>query len=77
MGARIKEREDGLAIVGGTLRGAEMHGCGDHRIVMALAVAALAAEGPSVIDGAEVAAVTYPEFVADFQRLGADMEMVP
>ncbi|HQC52985.1 MAG TPA: 3-phosphoshikimate 1-carboxyvinyltransferase [Lentisphaeria bacterium] len=77
MGGQVTERADGMVISGGTLRGAELSGCGDHRIVMALTVAALAANGASVIDGAEVAAVTYPGFVEDFQRLGAVMETMP
>ena len=77
MGGRVTERPDGMVITGGTLQGAELSGCGDHRIVMALAVAALAADGPSVIDGAEAAAVTYPGFVEDFRRLGAVLETTP
>jgi 3-phosphoshikimate 1-carboxyvinyltransferase len=36
--------------------------CGDHRIAMAFAVAALRAEGESVIEGAEAASVSFPEF---------------
>ena len=64
-----------MVIAGGRLRGAELDGCGDHRIVMALAVAALAAEGESVIKGAEAAAVTYPDFVTDFKALGADFTL--
>ena len=76
MGCRLQELDDGLLIQGGQLRGAELSGHGDHRLVMALAVAAMAAEGASTIAGAEAAAVTYPDFVADFQRLGAKMEML-
>lgn len=67
MGARVEEREDGLIIPGGqTLRGAEIDSCGDHRIAMAFAVAALRAEGETLIRGAESAAISYPEF---FQAL--------
>lgn len=63
MGARIEERADGLVIAeGGRLRGAAVRSHGDHRIAMALAVAALAAEGESVIEGAECAAVSFPGF---------------
>ena len=71
----VEELPDGMIIQGGGLHGAELDGCGDHRIVMALAVAALAADSPSVIHGVEAAAVTYPDFVADFQRLGAAFEI--
>jgi 3-phosphoshikimate 1-carboxyvinyltransferase len=62
LGADITERPDGLVIRGGALRGGAVDGRGDHRVVMALAVAALGASGPVEIAGAESAAVTYPAF---------------
>ena len=76
MGADITEREDGLTIRGGALHGAHVDGHDDHRVVMALAVAGMAAEGDTVIDGAEAAAVTYPGFADDFRRLGAKIKVV-
>ena len=42
---------------------------------MALAVAALSADGPSVIGGAESIAVSYPRFYEDFRRIGADFSL--
>jgi 3-phosphoshikimate 1-carboxyvinyltransferase len=72
LGIEVEEFEDGLAITGGRPRGARVDGHDDHRIVMALAIAGLAAEGETSVATAEAAAVTYPGFVADFQRLGAD-----
>ena len=69
MGARIEERPDGFVIEGGRrLGGAPLRSRGDHRIAMALAVAALAAQGDSELDGAECAAVSFPEF---FEVLGS------
>jgi 3-phosphoshikimate 1-carboxyvinyltransferase len=63
MGAQVEEREDGLKIPGGqTLHGAELDSFGDHRIAMAFAVAALRAEGETLIRGAEAAAISYPAF---------------
>jgi 3-phosphoshikimate 1-carboxyvinyltransferase len=63
MGAECEEREDGLRIPGGQrLHGAEIDSGGDHRIAMAFAVAALRAEGESVIHGAESARISFPEF---------------
>jgi 3-phosphoshikimate 1-carboxyvinyltransferase len=62
LGARVREKPDGLVIRGGGLRGGAVDGHGDHRVVMALAVAALGASGPVEIAGAESAAVTYPGF---------------
>ncbi len=76
MGARIEELPDGMVIRGGRLRGGRVHSCGDHRIAMALAVAALAADGETVVEEAEAASVTYPDFVRDFKKLGADFTLV-
>ena len=64
MGALVEERPDGLVIQGGRpLRGAPVRSRGDHRIAMSLAVAALAAAtGETQIEGADCAAVSFPEF---------------
>ena len=63
MGAEVEEFEDGLDVPGGqTLHGAEIDSGGDHRIAMAFSVAALRAEGETVIHGAEAAAISFPEF---------------
>ncbi|HEV8253959.1 MAG TPA: 3-phosphoshikimate 1-carboxyvinyltransferase [Vicinamibacteria bacterium] len=63
MGSRVDERPDGLIVHGGTaLHGACVEAHGDHRIAMALAVAALAAEGETEIADAECASVSFPEF---------------
>jgi 3-phosphoshikimate 1-carboxyvinyltransferase len=72
MGARVEERPDGLRVEGrvaGRLHGTEIDPCGDHRIAMAFAVAALAAEGTTQIRDAECAAVSYPEFFRELRRL--------
>ena len=63
-------------IRGGALHGAEVSSFGDHRIAMALAVAGLAAEGETVIDRAEAPSVTYPDFIRDFQNIGADFTVL-
>jgi len=76
MGADIEEKPDGLII-----RPAELHGAPnlqahhDHRLVMALSVAALAAKGESTIHGIECVAKSYPTFFEDFRALGAQMEI--
>lgn len=69
MGARLKERDDRIVIDGPTaLRGAEVEAAQDHRIVMALAVAALSASSPTVIRGADRADVSYPGFFAALRK---------
>jgi len=63
MGAEVEEFEDGLDVPGGqSLHGATIDSGGDHRIAMAFTVAALKAEGESLIQGAESAAISFPEF---------------
>jgi len=69
MGADVTELPDGLIIRGAKLHGAALESYGDHRIAMALAVAALAADSASVIHGTECAAVTYPTFWSDLRIL--------
>jgi 3-phosphoshikimate 1-carboxyvinyltransferase len=65
LGARVRELPDGLVVDGGApLRGARVRSHGDHRIAMALSVAALAAEGATEIEGAECVAVSFPRFYA-------------
>ena len=63
MGARVTEKPDGLVIAGGArLRGADIATRGDHRIAMAFAVAALAAQGETRIHAADCADVSFPGF---------------
>ena len=63
MGADVEEFEDGLDVPGSqTLHGATIDSGGDHRIAMAFSVAALRAEGDTLIQGAEAAAISFPEF---------------
>jgi 3-phosphoshikimate 1-carboxyvinyltransferase len=63
MGVEAEERPDGLVIPGRQkFRAAELNSFGDHRIAMAFAIAALAADGESSIQGAEAASVSFPEF---------------
>ncbi|HLJ23019.1 MAG TPA: 3-phosphoshikimate 1-carboxyvinyltransferase [Candidatus Acidoferrales bacterium] len=72
MGAKVEELPDGLRVAGrsaGRLHGAEIDPHGDHRMAMAFAVAALGADGETVIRDAECAAVSYPDFFATLERL--------
>ena len=70
LGARVDERPDGFSIDGSRpLTGGEVDAAGDHRLAMAFAVAALGAQGPSVIAGADVVDVSYPGFFAALDAL--------
>ena len=69
MGVPVTEHETGLDIPGrNRLRAAQLDSFGDHRVAMAFAVGALAADGDSTLVGAEAAAVSFPEF---FDMLGS------
>jgi 3-phosphoshikimate 1-carboxyvinyltransferase len=69
MGADVREEHDGFTIRGGgPLRGAAVRSHGDHRIAMALAVAALGATGETEIEDADCAAVSFPAFYDALER---------
>jgi 3-phosphoshikimate 1-carboxyvinyltransferase len=75
MGAKVEERPDGMIVTGPTrLRGAEVACHRDHRLAMALAVAGLVADGPTVVKGAEAIDDSFPGFVEAMRKLGAQME---
>jgi 3-phosphoshikimate 1-carboxyvinyltransferase len=63
MGVAVETRPDGLRIPGRQrFHGAEVDSFGDHRIAMAFAIAALAAEGETAIAQPEAASVSFPSF---------------
>ena len=74
LGIDADEQPDGFVIRGPRADGRRPGGGradaqGDHRMAMAFAIAALAADGPSSIDGAEVVAISYPGFFATLEHL--------
>ena len=70
MGADIEEREDGFAVNGPTrLQGTVCESYNDHRIAMSLAVAALLAEGKTVIRNSECIDISFPGFENILQKL--------
>ncbi len=73
MGAQVEERPDGLVIKRSCMRGTEQESHADHRMVMALAVAGLAAEGKTTISDIDCVKKTFPNFVQQMQGLGCEM----
>jgi 3-phosphoshikimate 1-carboxyvinyltransferase len=70
MGARISVDGDDLTIDGpGQLHGAAIDSRGDHRIAMTFAIAGLLADGETRIHAAASAAVSYPGFFSDLERI--------
>ncbi len=73
LGVAVETRPDGMRVRGGSPRAATLTSHGDHRIALAAAVAAHALEGKSRVEGWSAAAVSYPGFAEDLERLvGAD-----
>ena len=63
LGVEVEEEEDGLLIHGnGYIHGAAVKGYGDHRIIMAMAIASAASDATITIDDEKAAAVTFPTF---------------
>ena len=70
LGARVEVRQDGFDIPGGQrLSGAELDSFGDHRIAMAFTVAALAAEGETLLHNSEAASVSFPNFFDQLEKV--------
>lgn len=77
IGADIEETKDGLIISGqNELSGGESEGYNDHRIVMALAAAAVGCKNKVVIHGAECINKSYPAFFNDYNKLGGKADVI-
>lgn len=79
-GIRVEELSEGLRIHGGKWKSesseVQIDAYGDHRIVMAAAIGAVALEREVMITGAEAVAKSYPTFFAEFTRLGGDADVL-
>ncbi len=70
LGVRAAESEDGFTVEGGRICGGRVDSFGDHRLVMAAAIAAIKSEAPVTIVHAEAVKKSYPHFFEDFRSLG-------
>lgn len=78
LGARVQAAgTDGLTITGGPLRGCAVESAGDHRTAMSLAVAGLAAQGTTVIRGAECVSKSFPAFFEALQLAAGSPTIKP
>jgi 3-phosphoshikimate 1-carboxyvinyltransferase len=74
LGADVEETKDGLTLRGPVmLKGGTVQAHKDHRIAMALSVAALGAEREIVIEGAECVSKSYPDFFEDLRSIGVEV----
>lgn len=77
LGGEAYPTDDGLIIKGKQqLSGGTVDGCGDHRIVMSSAVAALKCQNPVIITGAQAVNKSYPEFFNEYNSLGGDANVL-
>ncbi|MBR5513319.1 MAG: 3-phosphoshikimate 1-carboxyvinyltransferase [Ruminococcus sp.] len=77
LGGNVTVTADGLEIMPTNgLKGGIVDSYGDHRIVMAAAIAALACKGDVIIKGAEAAEKSYPTFFQDYINLGGKADVV-
>jgi 3-phosphoshikimate 1-carboxyvinyltransferase len=76
LGGHAGVEGDDLVVPGLGLRGGRADARGDHRLAMAFAVAALAADAPSEIEGMEAAEVSFPGFLGTIRSLGASVEIL-
>lgn len=75
LGARVEETQDTIAIYSpSNLKNASLDSFDDHRLFMALAIASLLTQH-STLTGAESVDVSYPSFLDDLARLGADISI--
>jgi len=73
LGVEVEERPDGAVIKGGTLSGGTVDSGGDHRVAMAFAVGAVAADGPITIRDTQNVATSFPDFVATAGVIGMNI----
>jgi len=72
LGARVEVDGDDLTIHGGaSLSGAATDSLDDHRLAMTFAIAGLVASGETVVGRPGSAAISYPGFFADLERVRA------
>jgi len=75
LGGKAEEKEDALVIHGcGKLKGGIADAAGDHRIVMAAALASVISDDAVTINGAESVNKSYPTFAEDMKKLGGMFE---
>jgi len=77
LGGDVRVTDDGLIITPtGAMHGGVISSAGDHRIVMAAAVAATRTDGEVIIKGAEAAEKSYPDFFRDYIDLGGKANVI-
>lgn len=76
LGAKIIELPDGLEIEESRMHSGYVNGHGDHRVVMALAIAGTMLDGTTIIDGYEAVNVTFPTFLESLKSIGGNAHVI-
>ena len=77
LGGRVEEGPDSLTITGvSRLAGSRAEGYNDHRIVMALSMAALGCEAPVTVTDAQSVAKSWPAFFEDYRAIGGTAHVI-
>lgn len=74
LGATVESTANTLRVYPAKYHSCIIDAAGDHRIAMAAAIAATAADGPVIIRGAQCVSKSYPSFWEDFGRVGGKYE---
>ena len=72
----LTAQADSLTVHPGRLQGGEANSFGDHRMAMALAIAACGCSGPVTIRGAQAVSKSYPHFWEEYRRLGGKFDVL-
>jgi 3-phosphoshikimate 1-carboxyvinyltransferase len=75
LGIEVEEWDDGAVVHGGRFHGGTVESRGDHRIAMALAVAATIADTPVTVRDVDAVDTSFPDFAACLQGLGVDIRV--
>lgn len=76
LGGNVEEFSDSMCVYGCDLTGGPVDSCGDHRIAMSAAIAAVGCKKDVIIHGAECVKKSYPRFFKDYQMLGGKCDVV-
>jgi 3-phosphoshikimate 1-carboxyvinyltransferase len=76
MGADVEQTDDGLVIRGSKLKGTQLNSHHDHRMVMAMTIAGMAAEGETTINDCSCVKKTFARFPEQMASVGCDLRMI-